>query len=107
MHKKYFKNKIQVDVYKEALMSIRRPWRKCRFQIMKDLRFDNSEVAYSDFISKKENVISVVAFIKAVRMKTNTSEWFDRKIAEKIHTWDGLYKKLDFTKLHANDSIYK
>lgn len=88
-------------------MSVRRPWRKCRFQIMKDLRFDNSDVAYNDFISKKENVINVLAFIKAVRMKTNTSEWFDRKIAEKIHTWDRLYKKLDFTKLHANDNIYK
>ena len=47
--------------------------------------FDNIDLDYSDFISRLESVINVVAPVKTVRMKNNTREWFDGEIAEEIH----------------------
>ena len=60
--------------------------------------FDNPGVAYNDFIYRLEGVINVVAFIKTVRTKNNTSEWFDGEIADKIHTRGKLYKNIQTNK---------
>ena len=57
-------------------MSIKRPWRKYRFQIM------ITSVILTLPISRLESVINVVAPIKTVRIKNNTREWFDGEIAE-------------------------
>ena len=51
-------------------------------------------------------VNDVVPF-KTVRFKGNTREWFDREIANEIHTRDKLYKRFKLTKLHVDEEIYK
>ena len=50
-------------------------------------------------------VIAVAPF-KTVRVKNKTSEWVEGEIAEKIHTYDKLYRRFKFTKLHADEEIY-
>ena len=68
--------------------------------------FDNLDFAYSDFISRLESVINVVAApIKTVRIKNNTREWFDGEIAEKIYKRAKLYKKFKLTKLHVDENL--
>ena len=54
--------------------------------------FNNPDIAYSIFFSKFNCVINTIAPFKTVKNKKNASEWFDGKIAEKIHTRDKLYK---------------
>ena len=67
----------------------------------------NSEIAYSDFISKLESVINIVAPIKTVCIRNNTSEWFDGDITKNIHTRDKLCKMFKSTKLHFDEDTYK
>ena len=69
--------------------------------------FDNLGLAYSDFISRLESVINVVAPVKTVRIKNKTREWFDGEIAEEIHKRDKLYKTFKLTKLHVDDDLYR
>ena len=69
--------------------------------------FDNPDVAYSDFITRLDCVINAIAPFKTVRIKSNASEWFDRKITEKIHTRDKLYQKFKLTKLHIDEETYR
>ena len=87
-----------VDVYKEALDKV---------SISNYDNFDNPEIAYSDFISKLESVINVLAPIKTVRIKNNTREWFDEEIGEEIYKRDKLHKKFKWTKLHVDADLYK
>ena len=50
----------------------------------------------------------VVAPIKTVRIRDNTSEWFDGvAAAQKIHTLDKLYQWFKWTKLHVDEDIDK
>ena len=65
------------DVYKGALEGV---------SFSKYGNFDNPDIAYSDFITRLNFVINAIAPFKTVRIKNNVSEWFDGKIAEKIHT---------------------
>ena len=69
--------------------------------------FGNLDLAYSDFISRLESVINVVAPIKTVRIKNNTREWFDGEIGEEIYKRDKLHKKFKLTKLHVDEDLYK
>ena len=87
-----------VDVYKEALEKVSVPNYDS---------FDNLDLAYSDFISRLEGVINVVAPIKTVRTKNNKREWFDGEIAEEIRKRDKLYKKFKLTKLHVDEDLYR
>ena len=68
------------DVYKEALEKV---------SIPNYDSFDNLDLAYTDFISRFESVINVVAPVKTVR---TSREWFDGEIAEEIHKRNKLYK---------------
>ena len=52
--------------------------------------FDNSDVPYSDFITRLDCVIKAIAPFKTVRIKNNPSEWLDGEIKEKIHKRDKL-----------------
>ena len=54
---------------------------------------------YNDFIT--------VAPFKTVRVKNDTSAWFDGEIADKIHTRDKLYERFSLTKLHVDEEIFK
>ena len=87
-----------VDVYKEALEKV---------SIPNYDNFGNPDLAYSDFISRLESVINVVAPIKTVRIKNNTREWFDGEIGEEIYKRDKLHKKFKLTKLHVDEDLYK
>ena len=50
----------------------------------------------------------VVAPIKTVRIRDNTSEWFDGvAAAQKIHTLDKLYQWFKWTKFHVDEDIDK
>ena len=46
-------------------------------------KFDNPDVAYSDFITRLDCVTNTMASFKTVRIKNNASEWFDGEIAGK------------------------
>ena len=81
-----------VDVYKEALEKV---------SIPNYDNFGNPDLAYSDFISRLESVINVVAPIKTVRIKSNTRKWFDGEIGEEIYKRDKLHKKFKLTKLRV------
>ena len=52
-------------------------------------------------------MVNVVAPFKIVRVKNNTSDWFDGEIAEKIHTRDKLSKRFKLTKLYVDEEISK
>ena len=90
--------KYSVDIYKQALE---------RASFPNYDNFHNPDIAYNDFINRLACVINAVAPFKTVRVKNNTSEWFDGEIADKIHTHDKLYKRFKLTKLHVDGEIYK
>ena len=87
-----------VDVYKQALE---------RASFPNYDNFRNSDIAYNEFMNRLNCVVNAVAPFKTVRVKNNTSEWFDREIADKIHMRDELYKRFKLTKLHVDGEIYK
>ena len=86
-----------VDVYKENLEQLWIPYYDS---------FDNFDLGYSNFISRLESVINVVAPVKTVRIKSNSREWFDGEIPQEINKRDKLYKKFKLTKLHDDKDIY-
>ena len=87
-----------VDIHKQALE---------RASFPNYDNFHNPDIAYNDFINRLACVIDTVAPFRTVRVKNNTSEWFDGEIADKIHTSDKLYKIFKLTKLHVDEEIYK
>ena len=70
-------------------------------------KFNNPDVAYSDFITRLNCVINAIAPFKTVRIKNNAIEWFDGEISEKINTRNKLYKKSKSKKLHVDEEIHK
>lgn len=67
--------------------------------------FDNAD--YSNFISKHDSGINVVASVKRVKIENNTSESTDRGKPEKTQTGSKSYKKFQMTKLHVDDDTNK
>ena len=78
-----------VDIYKQALE---------RASFPNYDNFHNPDIAYNDFINRLDCAINALALFKTVRVKNNTSGWFDGEIADKIHTRDKLYKRFKLTK---------
>ena len=79
-----------MDVYKETMERVSFP----NYE-----NFDNPDFAYSDFITLLHYVIDSIAPFKTFIVKTNTIEWVDGEIAEKIHTRDKLYKRFKSARL--------
>ena len=52
------------------------------------------------------SVIHKVASIKERRVKQNSQEFFDGKIADEIKNRDKLFKKFKKSKLHIDKDIY-
>ena len=52
------------------------------------------------------SVIDKVAPMKERRVKQNSQEWFDGKIADEIKNRDRLLKKFKKSKLHIDKDIY-
>ena len=69
--------------------------------------FHNPDIAYNNFINRFEYVVNTVAPFEAVRVKNNTSEWFDGEITDKIYTREKLYKRFKLKKLHVDEEIYR
>ena len=86
-------------------MSINRLWRELRFLNYEN--FDNLGIALNNFINRLDCVVKLVAPFKIVRVNNNTNEWFDREIADKIHTRDKLYKNFKLTQLHVDEEIFQ
>ena len=72
-----------VDIYKQALE---------RASFPNYDNFHNPDIAYNDFINRLDCVVNAVAPFKTVRVKNNTSEWFD------WDTRDKLYKRFKLKK---------
>ena len=53
--------------------------------------FQDSNLAYSDFLSKLTKVINNIAPTKQSKVKNRSQEWFDGEIAEKISIRDKLF----------------
>ena len=87
-----------VDIYKQTLE---------RASFPNYENFHNPDIAYNNFINILDYVVNIVAPFKTVRVKINTSEWFDWEIADKIHTRQKLYKRSKLTKLHVEEEIYR
>ena len=62
------------------------------FQIT--ISFSNVNVAYSGLVNKISDTIDNVAPIKKIKIKKNTEDWFDNKIAEVIKTREKDLKKV-------------
>ena len=52
-------------------------------------------------------VVNEIAPSREIRIKNNTEEWFDREIAELIHTHEKLFLKSKKLKLHIGGDNYK
>ena len=87
-----------VDVYKEALEKV---------SIPNYDNFDNPDLAYSDFTSRLENVINVVAPFKTVTIKNNTRKWFDGEIGEEVYKRDKMHEQFKLNKLYVDGDLYK
>ena len=86
------------DIYKQALE---------RALFPNYDNFHNPDIAYNNFINRLNCMVNFIAPFKTVRVKNNTSDWFDGEIANKIHMHDKLYKRFKSTKLHVDEEIYK
>ena len=69
--------------------------------------FHNPDITYNNFINRLDCVVNAVVSFKTVSVKNNTSEWFDGRVSNKIHTRDKLYKRFKLTKLHVDEKIYE
>ena len=63
--------------------------------------------AYSDLSSKIFDVVNKVAPARTIRVKKNTNEWCDGKIAEKIAARDKRLEKFKKSKLSLDEILYK
>ena len=52
-------------------------------------------------------VVNKIGPSKEIRIKNNTEEWFDREIAELIHTHEKLFLKSKKSKLHIDEDNYE
>ena len=67
--------------------------------------FQDTNLAYSDFINKLTCVINTIAPIKKKKVKNNSQDWFDGEVAEKIAIRDKLFKKFKKSKLHVDHDL--
>ena len=70
-------------------------------------KFSDVNSAYNDIVNKITQVINNLAPYKTIRVKNQSSEWFDGEFAEQISNRDKLFKKFKKSKLHIDELIYK
>ena len=70
-------------------------------------RFSCIYSTYTNFLNKLMKVVNEIVPSKEIRIKSNTQEWFDRKIAELIHAREKLFLKFEKSKLHIDEENYK
>ena len=70
-------------------------------------KFSDVNSAYNDIVNKITQVINNLAPYKTIRVKNQSNEWFDGKLAEQISNRNKLFKKSKKSKLHIDELIYK
>ena len=68
-------------------------------------KFSDVNSAYNDIVNKITQVINNLAPYKTIRVKNQSSEWFDGELAEQISNRDKLFKKFKKSKLHIDELI--
>ena len=68
--------------------------------------FSNVKVAYSDLLNKISHTINNVAGINETRIKNNTQDWVDDKIAEVIQTRGKYFEKTKKKNLQIDYNFY-
>ena len=71
------------------------------------ITFSDVNSAYNDIVNKIIQVANNLAPYKTIRVKNQSSEWFDCELAEQISNRDKLFKKFKKSKLHIDELIYK
>ena len=66
----------------------------------------NINKAYNNYFQKLIEVVNNIAPLKTARIKTTSSEWFDREVAEKLSIRD-KFKKFKSSRLKIDWEIYK
>ena len=69
--------------------------------------FSDIDVAYTDFVVRLTSTIDSLAPLKETRIKTNSQEWFDGEIRDKMIFRDKLYQKFKKTRNQVDEDIYK
>ena len=62
-------------------------------------KFSDVNSAYNDIVNKITQVINNLASYKTIRVKNQSSEWFNGELAEQISNRDKLFKKFKKSKL--------
>ena len=70
-------------------------------------KFTGINCAYSDFIGKLTTIIDKVAWVREMRIKTNSQEWFDEEIHEHITLRDKMLSKFKKSRKECDDQNYK
>ena len=89
--------KYKADAYKEAPGKVHFPDYE---------NFSDVNKAYENFIQKLMSVIDKFAPFKAKRVKSNSQEWFDWEVLERITLQDKLFKNFRRSKLNIDNKIY-
>ena len=69
--------------------------------------FSNVNIAYLDLVDKILSMVDKIAPFKNLRIKNNTQDWFDEKVAKAIKLWEKHLKQFKSTKLHIDEDLYK
>ena len=69
--------------------------------------FSNVNTAYSDLIERVTGVINKIAPMKQSRIKSNSQDWFDGEVAEKIVIREKLFKNFKISQLQIDKELLK
>ena len=69
--------------------------------------FSNVNIAYLDLAENILSVVDKIASFKDLRIKNNTQDWFDDKVAKAIKLREKRLKQFKSTKLHIDEDLYK
>ena len=69
--------------------------------------FSNVNIAYVDLVEKIWSVVNKIASFIDLRMKNNTSDWFDDEVAEAIKLKEKHLRNFKSTKSHSDEESYK
>ena len=69
--------------------------------------FSNVNIAYLDLVEKILSMVNKITPFKDLRIKNNTQDWFDDKVAKVIQLREKRFKQLKSTKLHIDEDLHK
>ena len=69
-------------------------------------KFSDVNIAYSDLIEKITETVNKIAPMKQSRIKSNSQDWFDGEVAEKIAIREKLFKIFKKSQLQIDKELY-